>query len=152
MLSAPCFLNIVAPQRASCSHRREIARRKGRELDRFLYVQEGYDSDRVGIKASPGVSLAIPLFLSTDFNCTHGIVLSLPISNRHKYASIFSHQYIDCFALLHNPGKAGCFYFGNGTYGIARGALSQITRYFAKAVKSLSFTCVSKNKRLSLSQ
>ena len=34
-----------------------------RELDRFPYGREGSVSDRVGIKASPGVSLAIPIFL-----------------------------------------------------------------------------------------
>lgn len=39
------------------------ARRNERELDRFPYGREGRDSDRVGIKASPGVSLAIPIFL-----------------------------------------------------------------------------------------
>ena len=37
------------------------ARRNERELDRFPYGREGSASDRVGIKASPGVSLAIPL-------------------------------------------------------------------------------------------
>lgn len=39
------------------------ARRNERELDRFPYGREGSASDRVGIKASPGVSLAIPIFL-----------------------------------------------------------------------------------------
>ena len=39
------------------------ARRNERELDRFPYGREGSVSDRVGIKASPGVSLAIPIFL-----------------------------------------------------------------------------------------
>ena len=39
------------------------ARRNERELDRFLFGREGSASDRVGIKASPGVSLAIPIFL-----------------------------------------------------------------------------------------
>ena len=39
------------------------ARRNERELDRFPYGREGRDSARVGIKASPGVSLAIPIFL-----------------------------------------------------------------------------------------
>lgn len=37
------------------------ARRNEREFDRFPYGREGSASDRVGIKASPGVSLAIPL-------------------------------------------------------------------------------------------
>ncbi len=37
-----------------------------RELDRFPYGREGSASDRVGIKASPGVSLAIPLILTTQ--------------------------------------------------------------------------------------
>lgn len=38
-------------------------RRNERGLDRFPYGREGSDSDRVGIKASPGVSLAILIFL-----------------------------------------------------------------------------------------
>jgi len=37
------------------------ARRNERELDRFPFGWEGRDSTRVGIKASPGVSQAIPL-------------------------------------------------------------------------------------------
>lgn len=39
------------------------ARRNERELDRFPYGREGSASDRVGIQESPGVSLAIPIFL-----------------------------------------------------------------------------------------
>lgn len=39
------------------------ARRNERELDRFPYGREGRVSARVGIKASPGVSLAIPILL-----------------------------------------------------------------------------------------
>ena len=33
------------------------------DRNRFPYRREGSASDRVGIKASPGVSLAIPIFL-----------------------------------------------------------------------------------------
>ena len=39
------------------------ARRNERELDRFPYGREGRVSARVGIQESPGVSLAIPIFL-----------------------------------------------------------------------------------------
>ena len=39
------------------------ARRNERGLDRFPYGREGSNSDRVGIIVSPGVSLAIPIFL-----------------------------------------------------------------------------------------
>ena len=39
------------------------ARRNERELDRFPYGREGRVRARVGIQESPGVSLAIPIFL-----------------------------------------------------------------------------------------
>ena len=46
------------------SAKQAAARQNERELDRFPYGREGSASDQVGITASPGVSLAIPLLQS----------------------------------------------------------------------------------------
>jgi len=60
------------------------ARRNERELDRFPYGREGSAGDRVGIKASPGVSLAIPL--------SQKKLLANP-SHNHEIKTHFAYQF-----------------------------------------------------------
>ena len=55
-----------------------------RELDRFPFGREGRDSARVGIKASPGVSLAIPL--------SQKKLLANP-SHNHEIKTHFAYQF-----------------------------------------------------------